>query len=124
MTEEESKAEKAPKEDVETPFARAQVVRVMRDNLADDKMIKKEVKQGMNLFLGKVCKRVTKKLNKYPYAMIDYRMFEEAKEDYENIEKMEKEKKRVIKHLEAIKGDCNRLITDLEESIGEEEYRI
>jgi len=103
-------------------FANAQVVRVIRANVASDKMIKSEVKKAMNKFLEQVCADVSKKMNKFPYAMIDRRMFEEAIEPYRTMDKVVEEKKRIIAHLEAIKSDCDKLIRDVdEEFVGEEE---
>ena len=103
-------------EDEKLPFARAQVVRVMRESIAKDKMIKAEVKDSMNLFLADICSDVSKKMDKYPYAMIDRRMFDEAVEPYKTLYKVEEEKKRIVKHLEAIKADCDRLIRCVEET--------
>ena len=49
------------------PFAKAEVVRLMKENLDDDKMIRERVKVEMNKFLGEVLKNVCKQLNEYPY---------------------------------------------------------
>ena len=38
------------------PFAKAEVVRLMKENLDDDKMIRERVKVEMNKFLGEVLK--------------------------------------------------------------------
>ena len=48
------------------PFAKAEVVRLMKENLDDDKMIRERVKVEMNKFLGEVLKNVCKQLNDYP----------------------------------------------------------
>ena len=45
------------------PFAKAEVVRLMKENLDDDKMIRERVKVEMNKFLGEVLKNVCKQLN-------------------------------------------------------------
>ncbi len=102
-------------------FANAQVVRVMRKNIASDKMLKSEVKRCMNRFLEDTCADVSQRMNKYPYAMIDRRMFEEASEPYRTMDKVGEEKKRIVAHLQAIKEDCNRLIRDVEETFKTEE---
>ena len=102
-------------------FANAQVVRVMRKNIASDKMLKAEVKKAMNKFLEEVCADVSQRMNKYPYAMIDRRMFEEAVEPYRTMDKVGEEKKRIVAHLDAIKEDCNRMIRDVEETFKTEE---
>lgn len=43
-------------EDEKLPFAKAEVVRLMKENLDSDKMIKERVKVEMNKFLGDVLK--------------------------------------------------------------------
>ena len=102
-------------------FANAQVVRVMKANMAKDKMIKAEVKIAMNKFLEKICVDISKKLNEYPYAMIDYRMFREAVRPYEEIEDIDKEKKRIIKHLDTLKADADKLIRDIQKTLPEQD---
>lgn len=124
--EEKERKEQEEKEDEELEeedlaFANAQVVRVMKANLAKDKMIKAEVKKGMNRFLEKICADVSNRMNEYPYVMMDYRMFRQAVKPYEELEEMNKEKKRIIKHLEAIKSDADKLIRDIEKTLPEHE---
>lgn len=99
------------------PFAKAEVVRLMRDNLDDDKMIKERVKVEMNKFLGEILKNVCKQLNEYPYATIDYEMLKESTYPYTNITKINQEKERILMHLDAIKADCDALAMDVKKSL-------
>ena len=85
------------------PFAKAEVVRLMKENLDDDKMIRERVKVEMNKFLGDVLKNVCKQLNDYPYTTIEYEMLKESTYPYTNIERINQEKERILLHLEAIK---------------------
>ena len=124
MPEDEKKPieEEDEPEDDSLAFANAQVVRVIRANVAHDKMIKSEVKKAMNRFLEDVCADVAKRMNSYPYAMIDRRMFDEATEQYRTMDKVVEERKRIISHLETIKVDCDKLIRDVDETFkGDEE---
>ena len=122
MPEEKQKTEETEEDDEGFAFANAQVVRVIRANVAPDKMIKSAVKKEMNRFLEGVCADVAQRMNKYPYAMIDRRMFDEATEQYRTMNKVVEEKKRIIAHLESIKADCNKLIRDVDETfVGDEE---
>ena len=89
-------------EDEKLPFAKAEVVRLMKENLDDDKMIRERVKVEMNKFLGEVLKNVCKQLNDYPYT---------------NIERINQEKERILLHLEAIKADCNALAMDVQKTL-------
>lgn len=99
------------------PFAKAEVVRLMKENLDDDKMIRERVKVEMNKFLGDVLKNVCKQLNEYPYTTIEYEMLKESTYPYTNIERINQEKERILLHLEAIKADCNALAMDVQKTL-------
>ena len=68
MAEEEiNNVEIEEEEDEYLPFAKAEVVRLMKQNLDDDKMIRERVKVEMNKFLGDILKQVCEQLNEYPH---------------------------------------------------------
>lgn len=112
MPEEEANKEKESK--IETAFANAEVVRLMRKYLPKDRMIKKRVKIGMNKFLEEVCVGVCKKLAKEPYAYIEYDMFKKAIQPYKDLKSLEVEKERLIANLNKIKSECDVMIDDVE----------
>lgn len=107
------------KEDL--PFAYAEVVRLMRKELDDDKIIRERVKVEMNRFLGHVLESVCRQLNEYPYTTIDHGMLKECIYPYENIDRINEERKSIIAHLEAIKGDCDMLISDTRHTLKEKD---
>ena len=74
----EETSEEFVDEEEKLPFAKAEVVRLMKENLDDDKMIRERVKVEMNKFLGEVLKNVCKQLNEYPYTTIEYEMLKES----------------------------------------------
>ncbi len=118
MEENDELAEEYIDEDEEKlPFAKAEVVRLMKENLDDDKMIRERVKVEMNKFLGEVLKNVCKQLNDYPYTTIEYEMLKESTYPYTNIERINQEKERILLHLEAIKADCNALAMDVKKTL-------
>ena len=117
MAEEENFEEIAEEDDEKLPFAKAEVVRLMKKNLDDDKMIRERVKVEMNIFLGEVLKNVCKQLNEYPYTTIEYEMLKESIYPYTNIERINQEKERILLHLEAIKADCNALAMDVQRTL-------
>ena len=108
VTEEESE---------DLPFAKAEVVRLMKKNLDKDKMIRERVKVEMNKFLGEVLERVCEQLNDYPYTTIEYEMLKESIYPYTNIKRINEEKFRILKHLDAIKADCDALSLDVKKSL-------
>ncbi len=101
-------------DDNKLPFPNATVVRLMRKNLDKHKQIKGIVKKEMNLFIGRIVETVCKKMNGYEYTSVDYGMFKQAVETFENIQSIELEKIRIIKNLEKIKAECDILIDDVE----------
>ena len=118
MPEDEIFEEEFEEDDEEKlPFAKAEVVRLMKENLDDDKMIRERVKVEMNKFLGDVLKNVCKQLNDYPYTTIEYEMLKESTYPYTNIERINQEKERILLHLEAIKADCNALAMDVQKTL-------
>ena len=104
-------------DDDKLPFAKAEVVRLMKENLDSDKMIRERVKIEMNKFLGDVLKNVCEQLNEYPYTTIEYEMLKESIYPYTNIKRINQEKERILLHLEAIKADCNALSMDINKTL-------
>ena len=118
LEENETQSEECLDEDDEKlPFAKAEVVRLMKENLDDDKMIRERVKVEMNKFLGDVLVNVCKQLNDYPYSTIEYEMLKESTYPYTNIERINEEKIRILKHLDAIKADCDALSMDVKATL-------
>ena len=113
----ETSEEYLDEDEEKLPFAKAEVVRLMKENLDDDKMIRERVKVEMNKFLGDVLKNVCKQLNDYPYTTIEYEMLKESTYPYTNIERINQEKERILLHLEAIKADCNALAMDVQKTL-------
>ena len=99
------------------PFARAEVIRLMKENLDDDKMIRERVKVEMNKFLGEILKDICKQLNEYPYSTVDYEMLKECLYPYQNIKRINQEKERILLHLDAIKSDCTALQADVSKTL-------
>ncbi len=114
---EETSEEFVDEEEEKLPFAKAEVVRLMKENLDDDKMIRERVKVEMNKFLGEVLKNVCKQLNDYPYTTIEYEMLKESTYPYTNIERINQEKERILLHLNAIKADCDALAMDVQKTL-------
>lgn len=94
-------------------FPMAPVVRLMKEELDKDKMIRSQVKEGMNLWLEKICRKVTKKMNESEYTMVELDDFKTAIEPYEMIDDVEGERHRILATLEKIKQDCDSLIRDV-----------
>ena len=107
---EENKEEKLP-------FAKAVIIRLMKENLSPERHIKERVKVEMNNFLYGIIVDVCHELEKYPYATIDYEMFKECIYPYTNIKQINQERMRILMHLNAIKSDCDALAMDVEKTL-------
>lgn len=116
---EDKKEELKETETEELPLPNATVVRLLKEELSDDKMIKKEVKVGLNKFLGEVLKDVAERLDEFPYATVDYSMFREAIKPYKQAKEISKEKERMVKHMNKVIGDCRSVQRDLERKFEE-----
>ncbi|WP_458455278.1 hypothetical protein [Methanobrevibacter sp.] len=99
------------------PFAKNEVVKLMKRNLDSDKMIRDQVKVEMNKFLYSILVNVCKQLNDYPYTTIEYEMFKECIYPYTNIERINQEKEMILLHLDAIKADCDALSMDVRKTL-------
>ena len=118
MAEEEiNNVEIEEEEDEYLPLAKAEVVRLMKQNLDNDKMIRERVKVEMNKFLGDILKQVCEQLNEYPYTTIEYEMLKESTYPYTNIKRINQEKERILLHLNAIKADCDALAMDVQKTL-------
>ncbi|MDD3975821.1 MAG: hypothetical protein PHN22_01480 [Candidatus ainarchaeum sp.] len=111
--------EDVEEDDDKLPFPNARVVRLMRESLDSHKQIKSIVKKEMNIFLGRLVETICKKMNEFDYSYVDYGMFKQATETFENIQTIELEKIRIIKALEKIKADCDVLVNDVERKFHE-----
>ena len=92
-------------EEERLPFPNAAVVRLMKQHLDGEKMIKKEGKMAMNKWLGNLCVNVSREMNKFPYVMMHLHEFQQAVQKYENLEEFQREKIRILSHLDTMKKD-------------------
>ena len=107
-------AEEGLMEEKDLPFPRATIVNMIRSFISPGKQIKGQVKDEMNIWLGKMVERISKKMDAHPYTYVDYSMFKDAVESYEKLQDIEQEKVRIIKRLEAVKADCDTLIREVD----------
>ena len=96
------------------PFPRATIVNMLRKHLSGGKQIKGQVKDEMNVWLGKMVERIASKMDSHPYAYVDGGMLREAIEPYETVQEIEMEKERIIKQLESVKAACDVLISEVD----------
>jgi len=98
----------------ELPFPKATITNKIRKYLSEGKTIKGLVKKGLNVWLGGIVQRVSKKMDSYPYPYIDRSMFKDAIEPYEAISEIELEKERIIQQMQSMKTACDILSLEIE----------
>ncbi|MFA5126121.1 MAG: hypothetical protein WC462_03915 [archaeon] len=101
-------------ESEEMPFPKATITNKLRKYLGDGKTIKGPVKRGLNVWMGSIVERVSKKMDSYTYPYIDRSMFKEAIEPYEAVGEIELEKERIIQQMESMKTACDLLVMEIE----------
>lgn len=94
-------------------FPMAPIVRIMKRELDNDKMIRSRVKEEMNIWLENICRKIARRMNESEYTMVELDDFRTAIEPYEMIDDVEQERHRIIATLEKIKQDCDSLIRDV-----------
>lgn len=94
-------------------FAMSPVVRVMKEELDKDKIVRRRVKEEMNLWLEKLCRKIARRMNQSEYTVVELDDFKTAIEPYELIEDVEGERHRIVATLEKVKQDCDSLLRDV-----------
>ncbi len=102
-----------PEDEAKYAFPMAPIVRLMKQEMDEDKMIRRRVKEGMNQWLEVLCRKVAKKMNQSEYTMVEIDDFKTAIEAYEMIDSVEQERARIVATLEKVKQDCDSLIMDV-----------
>jgi len=109
----EAEEEFSPEDESKYAFPMAPIVRIMKQEMDGDKMIRRRVKEGMNEWLAQLCRKIAKKMNQSDYTMVEIDDFKTAIEPYDMIDATEQERQRIIATLEKIKQDCDSLIMDV-----------
>ena len=113
-SETKSKSVSLKLEQEDLPFPKATITNKLRKYLGDGKTIKGPVKRGLNVWMGSIVERVSKKMDSYTYPYIDRSMFKEAIEPYEAVGEIELEKERIIQQMQSIKTACDLLVMEIE----------
>jgi histone H3/H4 len=109
---EEATTENAVEEDETSPFPRARVVRLMRDEIKN-KIIRSEVKEAMNMWLGDLTKKVAKEMGATQYASVSLADFQRATKAYDMIEDIVKDEQRLLLTVQKLREDSDHIIREL-----------
>jgi len=95
------------------PFPRARVVSLMRD-VIKDKIIRSEVKEAMNLWLGALMKKLAKEMGNTQYGSVGIADFQRATKPYDMIEDIVKDELRLITTTEKLRADSDHIMRELQ----------
>src|SRR3989344_8959424 len=110
-TAQEAEVEKTAEGEV-LPFPRARVVSIMRTEIKD-KIIRSEVKEAMNFWLGNLLKKIAKEMNNSMYGSVGIADFQRATKPYDMIEDIVKDQERIITSCEKLKLDSDAIRREL-----------
>ncbi len=103
----------------ELPFPHARIKEILKSKLKEGTYIKKKAAINLNLWLGKLAEEIADEVSKTENAYISTDDIDRVTCRFDAVNKIEKEKKRISAHLNAIKEDINRLVEDLETSMNQ-----
>mgnify|MGYP001281059933 CR=1 FL=1 len=95
------------------PFPRARVVSIMREEIKD-KIIRSEVKEAMNLWLGNLLKRIAREMSNTQYGSVGIADFQRATKPYDMIEDIVKDEQRLLTTTEKLKADSDHIMRELQ----------
>ena len=95
------------------PFPRARVVSIMREEIKD-KIIRSEVKEAMNLWLGALLKKLAKEMGNTQYGSVGIADFQRATKPYDMIEDIVKDEQRLLTTTEKLKADSDHIMRELQ----------
>lgn len=100
--------------DEKVHFAKAEVHRLMKENLPSDVYIQGAVKIGMNNFLYKILEDVCKKLDSYNRPLVTEEMFKETILPYQKALTINKEREYYVSKLTGMENEIKILKLDME----------
>ena len=101
-TEEEEREEVADTEEEQNgedeglPFPRARVVKIMKESIGNQKQIRSEVKDAVNIWLGNLLKKISKEMGSSMYGSVGIADFQRATKPYDMIDDIIKDEERLL----------------------------
>src|SRR3990172_10951507 len=108
----EETTENAAEEDETVPFPRARVVRLMKEEIKN-KILRSEVKEAMNMWLGDLTRKLAKEMGSTQYASVSLADFQRATKPYDMIEDIVKDEQRLLLSVQKLREDSDHIIREL-----------
>ncbi len=94
------------------PFPRARVVSILRTEIKD-KIIRSEVKEAMNFWIGNLLKKIAREMNNSMYGSVSIADFNRATKPYDMIEDILKDHDRLLVSCEKLKADSDSILREM-----------
>ena len=121
MVEEEQNQENTAEEGINSeedderlPFPRARVVKIIREGIGNQKQIRSEVKDAVNIWLGNLLKKVSKEMGNTMYGSVGIADFQRATKPYDMMEEIVKDEERLLVTVNKLKLDSEHITRELE----------
>jgi histone H3/H4 len=112
QSEEAKELEDSAEEEEGLPFPRARVVKLLREEIKD-KIIRSEVKDAMNIWLGELTKKIAKEMGATQYASVSLIDFQRATKPYDMIEDIIKDEQRLLLSVQKLREDADHINREL-----------
>ena len=103
----------AEEEEEKLPFPNARVVKIVRENLQNEHIIKREVKVAANELLGEILADISKSMDSQPYSTLSIEHFNMAARKYREVALQQKRLHRIQKLLEKQKAELDEVVTEI-----------
>jgi len=95
------------------PFPRARVVNIMRSEIRG-KILRSEVKEAMNLWLGDMLKKLAREMGNTQYGSVGIADFQRAVKPYDMIEDIVKDEQRLLLTVDKLKADSDHILREMQ----------
>ncbi|MEM2874246.1 MAG: hypothetical protein QW063_02275 [Candidatus Nanoarchaeia archaeon] len=99
-------------EDESVPFPRARVMKLIREEIKD-KIIRSEVKEALNMWLGELTRKLAKEMGATQYASVSLADFQRATKPYDMIEDILKDEQRLLLSIQKLREDADHISREL-----------
>lgn len=100
----------------ELPFTHARIKRMIREEASDGQYVRSNVYYGLNLLLGEIAEEIIENMMETEAAYVEKHHLDNAAKKYEKIENILKEKERMVRKLDALSADVEKLSREMEQT--------
>ena len=111
---ESQNVETEEEEDARFPFPKARVVKIIKEEIGGSKQIRSEVKDEINIWLGKLLRKLAREMGTTQYGSVGIADFHRAVRPYDIMEDLLKDEERLLTSIQKLKLDAEYIIREME----------